>query len=98
VEIVANGQVVASGEREAEVTLAEPGWVAARCAAPGASFAHTSPLAFGSPSRKPEAVAALRQLVEQTREWIETQGLFTNPKRKQALLDQCHETLRILAD
>ena len=90
VEIVANGQVVASGQGEADAAVAGAGWVAARCPAQG-GFAHTSPLAVGSRVPKPEAGAALRKLVEQTREWAEAHGRFANPKRKQALLDRCTE-------
>jgi class 3 adenylate cyclase len=56
-------------------------------------FAHTSPVAVGEPQRKPGAVAALRALVEQTRDWAETRGRYANPKRKQALLDRCAEAL-----
>ena len=92
VEIVANGQVVASGQGEADAAVAEAGWVAARCPAQG-GFAHTSPLAVGSRVPKPEAGAALRKLVEQTREWAEAHGRYTNPKRKQALLDRCTEAI-----
>ncbi len=94
VEIVANGEVVASGEH-AEATISAPGWVAAR-AAGSAGFAHTSPVVVGSPSRKPDAVAALKGLIEQTQEWIETQGRFVYPKRKQALLDRCAEAVQTL--
>ncbi len=97
VEIVVNGQVVTSGAGAAEAVAAEPGWVAARCPAQG-EFAHTSPLAVGEPIRKPDALAALRKLVEQTREWVETAGRFANPKRKQALLDRCAEATRKLED
>ncbi len=95
VEIVANGEVVASGDRTAEVTLSEPGWVAVR-ATGSAGFAHTSSVAVGPIQRQPEAVTALRALIEQTREWIETQGRFANPKRKQTLLDRCTEAARKL--
>jgi hypothetical protein len=91
VEIVANGQVIASGNGEVEAVIAEPGWVAARC--PRGEFAHTSPIRVGSPPRKPEAVAALRKLIEQTREWVEAQGRFANPRRKQAMLDRCAEAI-----
>ncbi|AMV23663.1 hypothetical protein VT84_04575 [Gemmata sp. SH-PL17] len=94
VEIVANGEVVASGEH-AEATISAPGWVTAR-AAGSAGFAHTSPVVVGSPSRKPDAVAALKGLIEQTQEWIETQGRFVYPKRKQALLDRCAEAAQKL--
>jgi hypothetical protein len=97
VEIVANGRLVASGEGSAEAVVPGPGWVAARGPAQG-GFAHTSPVALGEPAREPEAVAALRALVHQTREWIETRGRFANPKRKQALLDRCDEAVRKLED
>ena len=97
VEIVAGGQVVASGQREVEAVVSEPGWVAARSSA-GDCFAHTSPLIVGSAPRKPEAVAELRRLVEQTREWAETRGRFDNPRRKQALLDRCADALRKLEE
>jgi hypothetical protein len=93
---VANGLAFASGTATAEATVSEPGWVAARCPAQG-GFAHTSPVAVGLVQRrKPEAVTALRKLVEQTREWAETHGRFANPKRKEALLDRCAEAVRKL--
>jgi hypothetical protein len=95
VELVANGQVVASGEGEAEAAVSEPGWVAARCPAQG-GFAHTAPVVVGSLAPKPEAVAALVKLVGQTREWAESPGRYANPKRKQALLDRCGEAARKL--
>lgn len=90
VELVANGRVVASGEGAAEAVVAEPGWVAARCPA-HAGFAHTSPVGVGSAGRNPDAAAALRALVEQTREWAERHGRYANPRRRQALLDRCAE-------
>ncbi|AWM39383.1 hypothetical protein GobsT_23010 [Gemmata obscuriglobus] len=96
VELVANGAVIAAGDGSAAATLGEPGWVAARVT--GASgFAHTSPIAFGSPARKSEAVSALVALIEQTRDWVETLGRFANPKRKQALLERCDEAAQRLA-
>jgi hypothetical protein len=95
VEIVANGQVLVSGEGTAEAIATGQGWVAARCPA-RSGFAHTSPIAIGEPLRPPEALAALRALVEQTRDWADTHGRFANPKRKQALLDRCDEATRKL--
>jgi hypothetical protein len=92
VELVVNGVVVASGDAEVEAVVTEPGWVAARCPVQG-SFAHTSPLVVGSPARKPEARVALSKLIEQTGQWCEVSGRFTNPKRKQALLDRCAEAV-----
>jgi hypothetical protein len=89
VEIVANGGAIAAGEGSVEAPL-PPGWAAVRCPAQG-GFAHTAPIGVGEVTRKPEAAAALRKLVEQTREWAETQGRYANPKRKQAFLDRCAE-------
>ena len=83
-----------AGDSPAEVVTGA-GWVAARCLASG-GFAHTSPVAVGSPARKPDAVAALRKLVEQTREWADAHGRFANPKRKQALLDRCADAMTTL--
>jgi hypothetical protein len=95
IEVVANGGVVATGRGEVEAVVSEPGWVAARCPAQG-GFAHTTPVAVGAPTKRPEAVATLRKLVEQTREWVEVHGRFANPKRKQALLDRCADADRAL--
>jgi len=91
VEIVANGQVFTAGGTDVEAPAPGPGWVAARCHSTAGAFAHTSPVAVGTPSRRPEAVSALGELVQQTRDWVETRGRFTNPKRKQALLARCDE-------
>jgi hypothetical protein len=113
-EIVANGQVIAStpatpGPRYS-ATLGldhlQPGWVAARAIGGAGSifypdqpaFAHTSPVVVGEPSRLPVALAALRTCVEQTREWIETQGQFTNEKRKTQHLERCAKALAKLAE
>jgi hypothetical protein len=95
-EVVANGQVVASGggDIEAEVPA---GWVAARCSGAGGVLAHTSPVAVGEVTRKPEAVAAVLKLIDQTRAWVEDVGRFSHPKRKQALLDRCAEAAVKLA-
>ena len=94
VEIVANGDVVASSVH-AEATISAPGWVAARVMG-SAGFAHTSPVVVGSPPRNPNAVAALKGLIEQMCEWVETQGRFANPKRKQTLLERCAEAAQKL--
>jgi hypothetical protein len=91
VEIVANGQPVASGGGAAEAGITESGWVAARCLR--GEFAHTSAARVGAPARRPEAVAVLKRLIEQTREWAESHGRYTSPKRRQSLLDRCGEAL-----
>jgi len=89
VEVVVNGRVVASGETEVEADIAEAGWVTARCHSVIGGFAHTSPLVVGTSPRKPEAVAALRGLIEQTQSWAEARGQYTNPKRREQLVARC---------
>jgi hypothetical protein len=93
-ELVANGHVIASVASDTAVTWSEPGWLAARVIADG--FAHSSPIAPVSPRRDPHAVAVLRGLIDQTRDWVESQGRFHNPKRKQSILDHCAEAVQKL--
>ena len=99
-DIVANGDVIGSiasqfdgGEKdyraELEVSFAGPGWVTARCHSASGVFAHAQLIAVGEPPRRPEAIAALKELVEETRDWIESIGRFQIAKRKQHLLDLC---------
>lgn len=108
-EIVVNGEPIASAvpERvgaayhaklEVESPFQRSTWVAARCfGGNGGVFAHTSPAVVrvdGQPlPRRPDAVGALARSVEQAREWVEAQGRFDSPKRKQGLLDRCREAL-----
>jgi hypothetical protein len=87
-----------------ELDHAEPGWVAARVVGgPSAVnpnlpvFAHTSPVVVGHPQPHPTAVEALRRCVEQTREWVETQGQFTSDKRKAQHLERCDQALAKLS-
>lgn len=96
VEIVANGRVIASGEGFTEATVDEPAWVVARCYSGLGCFAHTSAMTIGKPAPKPDAVAALTNLVEQAREWITTHGRFGNQKREAALLANCDLALEKL--
>jgi hypothetical protein len=98
VEIVAGGRVAAVGEGRAEVDVAESTWVAARCHGAEGGFAHTAPVALGSPEPGPEARAALSELVARTREWIELHGRFANPRRKLALLANCDSALMRLRE
>lgn len=97
-EIVANGEVVASapaaaGERftaSAEVEHTAPSWVAARAVGGVGSilfpdqpaFAHTSPVVVGSSTPDTVAVVALRKCLDRVREWVETQAEFTQEKKK----------------
>jgi hypothetical protein len=107
-EAVANGEVIATADAQsapdgthilAELAVGVPaqGWMASRWSG-DAGFAHTAAVAVGTTSRTPEAVAALRKLIEQTQEWVETHGRYTNPKRKQAILDHCADAIRKLEE
>lgn len=90
---------------EAEHPLPDGGWVAARCWGTTKSslyphipvFAHTSPVfvqVAGRPfPRVPQAVAALRREIEAVQHWIETEGRFTTPRRKEQLLANCAAAL-----
>lgn len=108
-ELVANGQVVLSaaptgtGPRwsatlKLDHTATESGWIAARCTTlRGPSFAHTAPVLVkvaGRPlPRRPDAVAPLRKLVEETREWAERHGRYADEKWRRHLLDLCDAAL-----
>jgi hypothetical protein len=95
VEIVANGRVAASGEGQAEAVV-EKGWVAARCQAVRGGFAHASAVGIGEAVASPDAAALLAKQVQQTQEWIDTLGRFSNPKRKGSLVASCGKALAIL--
>ena len=105
-EVVANGQVVATAdgapgekgilraELEAEVPA---GWAAVRWAGPG-GFAHSSPVAVGPAAREPAAVAALTTLIDQTRDWAGEHGRYANPRRREQLLARCAEAAARLGE
>ena len=90
---------------EVEHPLHEGGWAAARCWGTAKAslyphtpvFAHTSPvfvLASGRAGpRLSEAAAALRREIEAIQHWIETEGRFTIPRRKELLLANCAAAL-----
>jgi hypothetical protein len=94
---------------EVEHTLPAGGWLAARCVGVAKSdlyphvpvFAHTSPVwveVTGHPVPKGmEAVEALRPEVQGVREWVETEGQFTHPRRKEHLLALCDAAAARLA-
>lgn len=101
-DIIANGDVIGSiasqfdeeekcYRAELEASFTGPGWVTARCHSTSGAFAHSQPATVGEPSRRPEAIAALAKLVEETRNWIGSTGRFQIAKRKQRLLDLCAE-------
>lgn len=92
---------VATAELEVEHSPTHGGWIAARCWSTRKSdlythvpvFAHTSPVwvevADRSFPAKPPAVAALQREIAAVRHWVETEGRFTNPRRKEHLLSLC---------
>jgi hypothetical protein len=96
-------------EIEFEHTLATGGWIAARCRGSGKGdhsgsmpeFAHTSATAVeisGKPiPRKSDAVTTLQREIDGVRFWVETEGRFTNPRRKAHLLALCDEAAGRLA-
>jgi len=88
VEIVSNGRIVAEGERGAEWAAEGSGWVAARSLSTG-RILHTSPVRLPALRFDPKARLALKPLIEQTRDWIETTGRFADSKRRAALLASC---------
>lgn len=77
------------------------GWVAARCLGAakselyphGAVVAHSSPVFAGPEYREPAAVARLRREIDGVRDWVETVGRFTIPRRKETLLAACDAAL-----
>lgn len=93
-EIVADGEVIAATSDDTiEAPRPACGWVTARCHSTGEGFAHTSPVRVATTPRDPNAVAALCKLIEQTRDWAEHQGRYTNLKRREQLLARCHEAV-----
>ena len=83
-----------------DFTPAESCWIAARCIGKAGGFAHTSPVRIHiqglSLSQRPDAAAALVNLVRQTREWAETHGRYTNVKRRDQLFARCDEAMEVL--
>jgi hypothetical protein len=107
---VAVGEGPTSAVVEAEHVFPNGGWVAARCLGTAKSdlyphvpvFAHTSPVFVDVAGRRaptsPAAVVALQSEVEAVRHWVETEGRFTIPKRRDHLLSLCDAALVKLAE
>lgn len=95
---------------EMNTRLPRGGWVAARCRGndKSALYPHLAVLAHSSPvyitiegkRRRIDATAlqAVRQWLEQTREWIETQGRFTRERSRIHLLELSTAALRRIED
>lgn len=111
-EVVLGGEVAAGRDAgqdadgrwravvEAELDPGKSTWFAARCVGPGV-FAHTSPVYVRAggrpPTPDPSAVAALRRCLDQTRDWVEHAGRFTDEKWKRQMLDACARAAARLA-
>ncbi|HET6575023.1 MAG TPA: CehA/McbA family metallohydrolase [Fimbriiglobus sp.] len=104
-QVIASSDARPDGSRwsaavEATYNVTEPGWVSARCIG-GANptqpvFAHTAPTYLrlaGQYRRETTSRTALRRMVDQTREWVELHGRFTEEKHKRHLLDLCDAAL-----
>lgn len=82
-----------------------PVWVAARVLDTRKShlddatpiFAHTNPQRLGEPRIDPDARDWVRELLNKSREWVETEGRFDDPKSKTHLLETFDEALSRLA-
>lgn len=97
VELIADGEITASGAGEVQMQAVDAGWVAARFS--GRRYGHTAPLLL-RPSfpRRMQAAAALRAAIERFRQWVETQGHFRQVRRRQQLLERCDAALKRLAE
>jgi hypothetical protein len=94
---------------EKEHRLATGGWIAARCWGAAKSdlyphvpvFAHTSPVWVEVPgqviARQAAAIDALVREIQGVRDWVESNGRFTNPRRKEHLLGVCDAAIARLA-
>src|SRR5262245_21493816 len=103
------GEGVLTAALEAEVVPPAGSWFAARCVGTTRpdryphvpAFAHTSPVwveVGGRPiPTRPEPVAALQREIETVRDWVDTVGRFTNPRRKEHLLSLCDRAAGKLA-
>jgi hypothetical protein len=109
VELVFNGQVVATGtppaagRPRATVAMTRPwpesGWVAARCVGTEA-FAHTSPVSVNVPgvpfANRRANLPPLAKAVGEVKAWAEAEGRYADPRRKAALIERCDAALRVL--
>jgi hypothetical protein len=90
VEIVVNGQVVASGsDISQDITLQDSAWVAART-----DTAHTNPVYVtlqgrprGSPADARDFIAVTDRLLE----WVEQKGLFDSAEQQKAVINVLRE-------
>ncbi|MCC5906929.1 MAG: CehA/McbA family metallohydrolase [Balneolaceae bacterium] len=86
VEIIVNGEVVASGTDIAEtITLEDSAWIAART-----EGAHSNPVYVTLEGRPRGYAGPAREFIEvteQLEEWVRTKALFENEEQKQTVLN-----------
>ncbi len=109
VELLANGESVVRvsssdveppfrAKVEVEYPVDAPCWLAACCVGINA-FAHSSPVFIPVDGKMPSDVAVIdryRRLLNGTLEWIESNGRFENPQRKErlrAVVEQARQML-----
>lgn len=89
VEVLYNGEVVATGAAalEVELPLKASGWLAARCRSGAAVRAHTSPIYVRIEGRPPRAnadtLAPLFAALERTLAWVRTEARCDERQREQ---------------
>jgi len=89
-EIVVNGQVVASGaEISKDITLQDSAWIAARTEA-----AHTNPVYVtlqGRPRTNPKDARDFVGVTDRLLAWVEHKALFDSPEQKQSVINVLRE-------
>lgn len=90
VEIVVNGEVVASGtDLSQTITIKDSSWIAART-----EDAHSNPVyvTIGNrPRGFAEETVEFIEVIKRLEEWVRTKGLFTDLSQKETVLDVLHE-------
>lgn len=97
VEIVVNGEIVASGTGlEQTIELQESSWIAART-----EGAHSNPVFVtlrGQSRSSEEDAEAFITITERLKEWVKTKGLFENAGQKETVLKALEDGRRIFED
>ncbi len=90
VDIVVNGEVVASGtDLSRQITLEDSGWIAART-----ETAHSNPVYVnleGRPRGFAEEAARFIEITERLEEWVKTKGLYDTEAQQQTVLNVLRE-------
>lgn len=90
VEIVVNGEVVASGtDLSHTITIEDSSWIAART-----EDAHSNPVyvTIGNrPRGFAEETVEFIEIIKRLEEWVRTKGLFADSSQKETVLDVLNE-------